>query len=165
MVSEVPVLIVVHDVTGCLVVRAATRYERALVRLRTGSLDRRLATGDPPESDPLLALRAVVLVRPDMRLRFAQSLQQVMHEVVEPGRRRWPILSAVARENIRYATDALVTLVEGLLSPSPVSACGVARVKILLTDGAGPLYYPGSLNELRCAVQAAVDGLNAPMTS
>ena len=44
-----------------------------------------------------------------------------------------------------------------------MSACGVAKVKLLLTDGAGPLYYPACDDELHVAVHAATEAINAPM--
>ena len=32
---------------------------------------------------------------------------------------------------------------ERLTGPRPVSARGVARLRLLLSDGAGPMYWPG----------------------
>ncbi len=158
-------LIVVNDVTGCLVIRPATRWERALVCLRADSLDRRLAAGRAPETDALLALRAADLVRPAVRLRLAHGLQGILHEAASPDRYRRSILSAIARGNVRNAADLVATLIERLRSPYPVSACGMAKVNILLTDGAGPLYYPSNREQLRRAVHEAINDLEAPMTA
>lgn len=156
-------LIVVNDVAGCFVIRPATRWERALVCLRADSLDRRLAAG--PETDALLALRAAVLVRPIVRLRLAHGLQGILHEAASSDPYRRSILSAVARANVRNAADLGARLIERLLSPWPVSACGMAKVNIMLTDGAGPLYYPAKTDQLRRTMHGAINDLDAPMAS
>ena len=158
-------LIVVNDVAGCFVIRPATRWERALVCLRADSLDRRLAAGAEPETDALLALRAAVLVRPIVRLRLAHGLQGILREAASPDPYRRSMLSAVARANVRNAADLLARLIERLLAPWPVSPCGMAKVNIMLTDGAGPLYYPAKTDQLRRTIHAAIDDLDAPMAS
>jgi hypothetical protein len=63
------------------------------------------------------------------------------------------------------AADELRRLVHRLRSPCPVSAQGMAMVKILLTDGAGPLYYAADASELAASVHEAIKALDGPMTS
>ena len=61
------------------------------------------------------------------------------------------------RRRRRYA-EGLEQAVARASRPRPVAGEGLATVKRLLTDGAGPLYY-GPSGELRRAAQAALDAL------
>ncbi|MGZ4202237.1 MAG: hypothetical protein ACXVRH_09290, partial [Thermoleophilaceae bacterium] len=65
----------------------------------------------------------------------------------------------VARPRVRSAQDELARLVDELLQPGPVDPAGVAQVRLLLSDGGGPLYNPRSDDDLRAAARAAVDAL------
>jgi hypothetical protein len=55
--------------------------------------------------------------------------------------------------------EELDLLARRLLAPEPVSARGVARVRVLLTDGCGPLCYRGAGEGLRSAVSRALGDL------
>jgi hypothetical protein len=126
-------------------------------------LDRRLAGGVVPETGRLLAVRAGTLVRPLVRRRLARSLRGIVQEAVCPRQGLPGILSAASRRQINDAVDILAELADRLESACPVSSCGVARVNLLLTDGAGPLYYPARDDELQAAARAAIEAMNAPM--
>lgn len=158
-------LIMIDDLTRGLVVRPATSRERLSARARAGSLDRQLAAGTPPETTALLALRAATLVRPKVRHRFARSLQQIMRYAASAGPHRSVVLTPLTCRNILNAAVELNRLTERLVSPCPVSARGVAMVEILLTDGAGPLYYPARASQLPASVGAAMDALDGPVIS
>ena len=75
-----------------------------------------------------------------------------------PGRQGHPVVSIpVHRAGVVAAEELIddVTLV--LHSPRPVRARGMARLRLLLSDGAGPLYRPGSgslIAELRGVLAA-----------
>lgn len=156
-------LILVHDAAHGLIARLATPRERLGARLRAGSLDRRLAAGAAAESSPLLAVRALMLVRPSMRESLARSLQQIMTKAAQPDGRRSAALPPLPRAQILNSVDVLTTLIERLNGSAPVAACGVAKVKLLLTDGAGPLYYPSCASDLRAGVQDAINALSSPL--
>jgi hypothetical protein len=57
------------------------------------------------------------------------------------------------------AAGELDALGDRLLSPDPVAARGVAQVRVLLTDGTGPLYRRGATEDLRAAVTRALASL------
>jgi hypothetical protein len=61
---------------------------------------------------------------------------------------------------VAEAKKELQGLIEGLLTPGPVSARGVARVSVFLSDGRGPLYHRGNPDDLRSRIEELVDALN-----
>jgi hypothetical protein len=54
------------------------------------------------------------------------------------------------------ASSTLKVLIRRLRGNRAVSPQGVARLKILLTDGGGPLYKPEKESDLATAAQAAL---------
>jgi hypothetical protein len=157
------VLIVIEDLHRGLIVRRVTALEWLVARVRADTLDQRLAAGVAPETGPLLALRARTLVRPVVRRGYARSLRHIVRDAASPCRRFPGFLFPESRRQVNDAADVLTALAGQLESACPVSACGVAKVKLLLTDGAGPLYYPAGEDELRVAVRAAAEAMNAPV--
>jgi hypothetical protein len=105
-------------------------------------------------------MRAQLLVQPSMRRLLARRVRQVLADARGDGYPRFldPRIP-VQRNRVVAAADALQMLVERLLLPGPVPARGVAVARLLLTDGAGPLYNPSSPDDLRARVLAAVDQL------
>lgn len=61
---------------------------------------------------------------------------------------------------MRDSREALLGLADLMESESPVSAAGVARLRDLLTDGAGPLYYAGAGRSLASCIWSVADGLS-----
>ena len=64
------------------------------------------------------------------------------------------------RESVRAVEHELRLLASRLQAPNPVAVRAVAKVRVLLTDGTGPLYYPetrGSLDAAIRDVAAALD--------
>lgn len=122
-----------------LVARPCRLRDRMLTRLLASRLDGRLAAGDPPEGGPRLATRAHFLVAPDQRVRLARQWAHVLD--VAGGRARRPRLGApLCGDRITGSGRAVRTLIEALVASQPVSVVGVARARLLLTDGTGPLY-------------------------
>lgn len=153
-------LILLVDVDGCVASRNATLVERIVSLVRASRLGRDLAAGVAPEANATLACRAQALVRPSMRRELASSVQQLLREAARRPTRGF----AGARVPIRHdrvlaAADTLELLVDRLLAPGPVPARGVARVRVLLTDGAGPLYYPGCSDDLPAVALDALEQL------
>ncbi len=64
-----------------------------------------------------------------------------------------------ARRRVLAAGDELTKLAAGLAEPGPVAARGVAQAWILLTDGSGPLYDPGSSASLEAVAVTATENL------
>lgn len=142
-----------------VVARRARLRERLAARWRAGSIERRLARGAAPESDAALALRAQALVGTCFRRALAREVQRVV--VDARGRHAWLARQVpTRRREILAVADELEAVVERLRGPEPVSARGVAQVRVLLTDGSGPLYYHGATSTLRSAVARALEALD-----
>lgn len=141
--------------------RRATWGERFQARLRVTRLDERLAAGEAPESDPLLALRAQRLARIGSRRDLALSVLRLLAEC-EPRRSTLsagpPPLAVVPR--VAAAHDDFEQLVSSLLAPAPVSARGLAAASCLLRDGSGPLYRTDSTEDLGALVRRTIDALD-----
>jgi hypothetical protein len=117
-------------------------------------LDRALADGAPPESSPALAIRARDLSGYVERRRLAHQILRIARE--SNGSR------GVRVSVVSDAADDLERLAQRLLDPGPVAARGVARARLLLTDGAGALYWRRAAVDLRAAVEEALEGLELP---
>jgi hypothetical protein len=63
------------------------------------------------------------------------------------------------RREVLSAACELDQIAETLLTPGPVAASAVAQVRLLLINGAGPLYSRDAPGELRAAATRALDAL------
>lgn len=135
---------------------------RLSVCLRRGKLDRLIADGRPCESRAALALRASQLVDPHTRRQVARSLRGIV-EYADCAGYGWLITAVVIeRAAVRSGREAILGLAERLEGPGPVSARGVARVQVLLTDGLeSPLFNPHCGRTVVQAVWEAADLLGA----
>jgi hypothetical protein len=151
-------LILINALDQGVTTRTATPWERCVSHVRAYKLDHDIAAGASPESSALLALRAQALVRPAMRQRLARSLEQLLEEATPGhGPQPWRLRVRVRGDRILGAADALQILIDRLLAPAPVPARGMAGVRILLTDGAGPLYYPSNNDNLSAHVLEIIE--------
>jgi hypothetical protein len=108
-------------------------------------LDRALAEGVSPESSAPLALRAQRLTEPDRRWSIAGALRRIIREADEDGPRLGRMMPVRPNPGtVREASQELNELADTLDDPGPVAAHGVAQAWLLITDGAGPLYHPGT---------------------
>ena len=128
---------------------------RLQVLVHRGRLDRLLAEGRSPATDPQLAMRAGQLARPAVRARLAASLRDAVCSLDDSALAQYlrpevPVAAASVRACAREIDD----LARALTGPSP-RVRGVAIVRGLLTDGAGPLYDGGQAGQLRTIVLAA----------
>jgi hypothetical protein len=141
-----------------LVAQKVRLRDRVGARLRAVALERELAEGVPPESCPTLALRAQTLISPSARRSLARELRRVVSDA--RGGHAW-LLARIPghREAILETAEDLEVIAERL-EEGPVAARGVAQVRVLLTDGTGPLYFHGDTSRLRNAAAAALRGLD-----
>ena len=107
-------------------------------RARGGQLDRAIASGRAPATDPVFARRALQLTGARTRSRLATSLEAVIAEAHDP--RGSASAVPVNRRAVLAAQAELRGLISHLRNPGTVSARGVAIVRCLLTDGTSPLY-------------------------
>ena len=125
------------------------------VLVARGRLDRMLAEGRDPATDPRLALRAAQLTRPMQRTRLAASLRDAVCSLDDTALARYLRPEApVEAASVRACAREIEDLARALTAPSP-DVRGVAIVRNLLTDGTGPLYDSRHVDELREAVLTA----------
>jgi hypothetical protein len=120
-----------------LVDRRVRVRDRVVARVRAYRLDQRLCHGEPPESSVPLAVRAVHLVGRPSRGQLARTVQRLVTLTSQPA---WSTHVPLCYRNVRAALPELAALHDRLEAPGPVSAYGIAHLRALLTDGAGPLY-------------------------
>jgi hypothetical protein len=127
--------------------------DRLAARLRANALDRRLADGVPPERSAALSLRARRLIEPPMAAMLARALHRLVREAGEhrTDRGRMPARMAA----VRATTADLEDLARRLVAAGPAAARGIAQVRLLLTDGTGPLYSETAGEDLAAAVRRA----------
>jgi len=145
--------VLVNDERGQLRLAQAPRWRQSLARLHASRLDRELARGARPESDLLLAVRAMQLVSPRTRALLSASIRRADLA----GRPR--IVPLRNRAVLAGVPDSLEQLSDALLAAGPVPVRGVAMVTQLLADGTGPLYRPRRADELAAVIRQAVQAL------
>jgi hypothetical protein len=123
---------------------AATRPSlaaRVTARLRADQLDRQLAVGVPAPAGSALAVHQARLTSVAERETVARTLRQAVH-ATHAGTSRWSRIP-VHPTNIVAAQDLIAAITLRLHSPRPVSARGMARLRVVLSDGCGPMYRSG----------------------
>jgi hypothetical protein len=123
-------------------------------------LDRMLAEGLEPESDVLLAIRAERLVAVRMRHDLARTIGRLVRAAAEPEQALSRASSMAVLSRVREVQPELEDLIDRLLAPVPVPARGMALVRLLLRDGAGPLFRYESQADLRRQVRCASAALD-----
>jgi hypothetical protein len=157
-----PLLILQSDDTSrdVFVARRAHLRERLAARLSGFRLDSELASGVPPEAHGALAWRAQALGERSTRRVLARAVRRVLDEARRDVRLSpRPARIHVRRKEILAAADELDEIVLRLLAPGPLRACGLAQVRLLVTDGGSPLYFGHATIPVRDAATAALDGL------
>jgi hypothetical protein len=135
-------------------VTAANLY----AHLRSARLDRELAAGIPIDASPVLAVRARTLARRSEREQLGHQLRRIVREAHAPARRRMRV--PIARERVLAAEQELALLASRLESSQAVAVTGLAKVRVLLRDGCGPLYYADSSEDLSAVARQATTALS-----
>ncbi len=142
--------------------RLRARWLSTRAQIGQTRLDRELASGANPDSDPLLQARARHLLSRDAREQIASTIDRILR----PSDRaalysaRVPVCSPAVRE----AEPALAMLADRLRAYFSIDAQGVAKAQILLTDGSGPLYNPNSTSDVNSAAHGALAALDVRPT-
>ena len=118
----------------------ASVVPRAIAQLFATRFDKQLAAGVAPKPGSALAAHVARLASADERRMLAETLQ---HSVSETHSRRTRMSATIPvdRSGVAAAVGLIDQVVLRLLGPRPVSARGVARLRLLLSDGGGPMYY------------------------
>ncbi len=140
----------------------ASRFEHALLHLnaalRSVTLDRELAAGVDPETNAALAVRARRLTGPRGRKLVVDGLAGALSRASDGTPGFTAAVRPQARE-LRESSAVLSALEARLRASEPVTARGVALLRVLLTDAASPLYQPSAPGELASRLRAAAAAL------
>jgi hypothetical protein len=143
-----------HEVIRGEVAPRASLAARLTARMRAGYFDRQLAVGVPAPEGSALAVHQTRLTSVPEREAIARSLRHTVRDSrcgLSPLNSRVPLHPT----NITDAEDMIDKVTLRLHSPQPVSARGMARLRLLLADGCGPLYRFGR-GDLRGRLGAAL---------
>lgn len=144
---------------GLVTLRPARMRDHFVARLCAWRLDRALAGGASPDAGAALSLRASRLIGARMRRALAAEIREV---VADGSRQIHPLDRGihVCVPQVAYSIPELVALAERLAGHGPVDAAGVARVRVLLRDGSGPLYNDLVAERLPASLRAASDAID-----
>ena len=145
---------------GGVVAQKVRLRDRIGARVRAIALERELAEGVPPETCPTLALRAQTLISPSARRSLAREIRRVVSDA--RGGHAWLMARIPGHRQAILATADDLEVIADRLDEGPAAAQGVARVRVLLTDGTGPLYFRGDTSHLRNAAADALRSLDLP---
>ena len=117
--------------------------------------DRELEAGVTVTAGSPIAVHAARLASAHERRDLSEALRMVMTDALAGARgTRVPVRAAAMRQS----TDVISDILDRLESPVPARVRGVARLRIALSDGRGPLYraQSGSLAAALRGVLAAL---------
>lgn len=115
---------------------------RVTARLRAYQFDRQLAVGVPAPEGSALAVHQARLTSVAEREAIARALRQAVHDA-HGGRSHVVARVPVHPANVAAAEDLIDAITLRLHSPRSVSARGMARLRVVMSDGCGPLYEHG----------------------
>jgi hypothetical protein len=141
--------------------RLAPSNVRFRVRLQRHKLDRQLAMGADPNTNALLRERARQILTEKNRRSIAASLRRFLDDASSRPR---PFSSRVpiARKAICDSRWDIEEIIRRLNAPTYFCPQGLAQLSLLLTDGASPLFGPGTPpRQLRWSLLNAVEGMES----
>jgi hypothetical protein len=116
---------------------------RLSARLFAARYDRAVETGVSPEPGSALAVHFTRLSAARERDELARALRLVLRDAAEGPDALRPRIP-VRIQPVRRASDVITAILSRLDEPQRVRARGMARLRMLLADGRGPLYRSGS---------------------
>ncbi|WP_319434280.1 hypothetical protein [Mycobacterium sp. RTGN5] len=121
---------------------SAALSSRVKARLFAGRLDREVEVGIAPLPGSSLAVHVARLTSAGEREALAHTLMQALAEL-RRDRRLFSARIPVHPQRLAGCRGVIDDITLLLHSPRPVRARGMARLRLLLSDGAGPLYRNG----------------------
>jgi hypothetical protein len=132
-------------------------------RLHAVSLDRELARGVPTWSTSRHAARALQLTSRKRRTTMADGLDRLLADAQRPARHhRLSAGITPCRASVSDCASQITDLSGVLRSQAPVSAAGIADLRALLSDGAGPVYVAHRGGELQRALHRITLAITVP---
>lgn len=146
---------------GGVIVKRARTTDRVCARARGFQLDRALAAGVSPDSSAMLSVRAHQLIGAPARSALALTIRRLIEDTdrrLQPTSLNVPI----CRRKVRNCKHALQDLAHRLVAAGPLDVRGLAQIRLLLSDGRGPLYNYPSADDLAPAIERAITALELP---
>jgi hypothetical protein len=131
------------DVTGTEAVVPASLLVLLRARLFAGRYDRQIEAGVSAVPGSPLAVHVARLVSARERDDLVGALRHIVQDAdvsYGPFSARVPVHSA----GVHHAAEVIDEVCDRLADPFPVHARGMARLRIVLSEGCGPLYRPGA---------------------
>ena len=144
---------------GCVKVERTPPLVRVRTRVWARQTDRALASGISPDSSACLSVRAHELIGYPTRSALARAIRRLVEDAGHPVR---PLSFNIpmCRSKVWRSRDTLKQLADRLLTDGPLDARGLAQIRLLLSDGAGPLYDRPSADDLEPALRRAMAALD-----
>jgi hypothetical protein len=131
---------------------------RLVARLRAAHLDAALARGASPDSSAPLSLHAHALIGVKNRRKLSGEILEILHKAEQPRSVFDPTVP-ICRGKVLAVRELFEEIVDRLEDREPVAAHGVANVRRLLREGAGPLYERPCADDLRSFLEEAIAAL------
>jgi hypothetical protein len=130
-----------------------TLEDRLVARMLARWLDEELASDVGPWVSAAHDARTTQLTGERMRRAVVHTLDRLVDRAQNPRPVSRIPLVAPCGEQVQDAMPVIRSIRGRLLSGEPLSAPGIARLKILLSDRQGPFYVPGQRNVLTVALR------------
>jgi hypothetical protein len=127
--------------------RKTTLEDHLIARMLGRSLDRELAAGVSLRVSTAHAARAKQLTTDRTRRAVANRLERLVERAKGPVS-RFQLTSVPSRDQVHEANCVIRAIAARLRSAEPLEARGIACLKTLLSDPAGPCYAPSRPREL-----------------
>lgn len=143
---------------GCVIVERSRATARMRARVCARRFDRELAQGVSPDSSAGLSVRAHDLIGVRTRGMLAQAIRRLVEDATHP-RRPHRFTVPICRSKVRRSRSTLEEVADRLVGGEPLDARGLALLRLLLSDGAGPVFdHPGA-NDLEPALERVIAAL------
>ena len=136
--------------------------DRLWARLHSSRLDVALSSATAAESTVPLALHAQRLVGGPSRGMLVGAIDGLLG--LAAGERSFSRGVPVCADRVRACSGDLRQIRDLLAASGPVAASGVAKMRLLLSDGSGPLYRRGRPDELGIRLREVRQALD-PMSN
>jgi hypothetical protein len=154
------VVLITDSESGLTQARVRLR-DRLSARLHSSELDAVLSSATVAESTVPVALHAQRLVAGASRRTLVGAIDRLLG--CASGERRASGVVPVYADRMRACSGELREIRDVLASSGPVAACGVAKMRLLVSDAASPLYARGRPDELSARLRDVRDALD-PMS-
>jgi hypothetical protein len=144
--------------------RRPTLEDRVVARMLGRSLDRELAAGVSARASGAHEARAKQLTSVRARRAVASRLDRLIEHAEDPPA-RFRIASCPCGDQVEQAQDMIRATADRLRSAEPLEAPGIARLKTLLSDSAGPCYAPVPAGALTIALHDIAKSLEPALSS